>query len=210
MAASIFDFSLDGKTVLDVGTYYGFFPLYAIRRGARKAVGLEADPERFLLANQISQLHGALYTILHGRIEDVEFEESFDVVLLLNVLHHLPDPIAALKKMASLCRGRLIVEFCLPSDRGYIQYAQGRKPGAGLSNTDRAWGVLRSWLLRVAAHRLPIMAVGNWEYHKVCYFSREAFYNLFVIHHKLFGSVTFRQGLTKPHRAIAICDVRKE
>lgn len=207
IARSIFDFPLEGKTVLDVGTYYGFFPLYAARHGARKAVGLEADPERYAIARRIARLHGELYTILEGRIEETEFEERFDVVLFLNVLHHLTDPIPAMRKLASLCKERLIVEFCTPSDSAYIRYTYQRKAGAVPSKVQRGRALLRSWVVRMATHKLPMMAVGNWEYHRTFYFSREAFYNLFVIHHKLFRDVVFRPGLTNASRAIAICTV---
>jgi SAM-dependent methyltransferase len=210
IADAILDFSLEDKTVLDVGTYYGFFPLYAIRRGAQKAVGLESDLQRYLIAEKIAQLHGKPYTIRQGRIEDTEFEERFDVVLLLNVLHHLADPIPAMKKATSLCKGKLIVEFCLPSDRAYIQHTYTENPGTMPSRFDRVRAVLRSWVLRMATYKLPIVAIGNWEYHRIFYFSREAFVNLFVIHHKLFDEIVFRPGLTSPRRAIAVCSVGKE
>jgi SAM-dependent methyltransferase len=210
IADAILDFSLEDKTVLDVGTYYGFFPLYASRRGAQRAVGLESDLERYRIAEKIAQLHGKPYTIHQGRIEDTEFEERFDIVLLLNVLHHLADPIRAMRKAASLCQGKLIVEFCLPSDRAYIQYTYADNPGTVPSTFDRVRAVLRSWVLRIAAYRLPIVAIGNWSYHRIFYFSREAFYNLFVIHHRLFDDIVFRPGLTSPRRAIAVCSIGKE
>lgn len=208
VARSVFDFDLQGKAVLDVGTYYGFFPLYAIQHGARKAVGLEVDPERFSIARGIAHLHGEPYAILQGSIEEAEFDERFDVVLFLNVLHHLRDPIPVMRKLAAVCKDKVIVEFCTPSDSAYIRYTYQTGAGTIVSRANRVRAVLRSWVVRIAIYRLPMIAIGNWEYHRTFYFSPEAFYNLFVIHHKLFNDVTFRRGLTNDKRTIAVCTVR--
>ncbi len=190
-----------GKSLLDVGTYYGFFPCEATRRGAKRALGIEADPQRCAIAQRIARLHGDRYEIRQGLVQEQRFDERFDVVLLLNVLHHVLDPVGILRQLAGVCNEMLIVEFCLADDPECISRLGGgaRKPLA------RTRARLRSLLLRAAAWRLPIMSVADVPYHRTFYFSREAFLNLFVAHHRLFDAVEFLPTRMKRRRAVALC-----
>src|SRR5512147_1466966 len=79
---------VQGKSVLDVGTYYGLYPCEAIARGASRAVGIEQDADRYLIAKRISEFYGVLYEIRNATIEALRVTEKFDLVLFLNVLHH--------------------------------------------------------------------------------------------------------------------------
>ena len=199
--SKIVDFILSshvtGKSVLDVGTYYGLFPNEAMKRGALKAIGVEYDQERFEIANRIAQLNGNQYSILNGRIEDINLFETFDIVLFLNVLHHVTDPVGVITKLASLCRGTMIVEFCLPTDPAYIKF---------LSKNSSFKAKIHSRLLRWIARDLPIMAIGSQEYHRTFYFSAGAFYNLFVIHNKLFSTIRFEKSVWNSNRMVAFCE----
>jgi SAM-dependent methyltransferase len=205
----VVDFYLDGrvqgKSVLDVGTYYGLYPCEAISRGATRAVGIEQDEERYLIAKRISELHGVRYEIRNGVVEQLEPTEKFDVVLFLNVLHHVLDPIEAISRVARLCTDTLLVEFCLPWDYSYLKFIKddhGRVHG-------RTWAMIRSAFMRVACKGLPVMAVGDREYHRTFYFSPEAFRNAFVVHHKLFESVSFASSPGNVFRKVAICRMRR-
>jgi SAM-dependent methyltransferase len=197
-----------GKSVLDVGTYYGLFLYEALRRGASKAVGLEPDPERYEIASRIADIWGKRYRILNGTVDSVAMEERFDVVLFLNVLHHVPDPIFTVKRLTELCRDTLIVEFCLVDDPRYLQHLYGDPETPTL--LARARAVLRSLILRCIGAGLPLMAVGNREYHRTFYCSPAAFRNLFMVHHKFFDAIQFiRSGQRTSHRAIAVCRVAR-
>jgi SAM-dependent methyltransferase len=193
-----------GKSVLDVGTYYGFFPNDAVRRGATRAVGIEADPERFAIARRIAEFNGG-YEIRHARAEELALDERFDVVLFLNVIHHVKDPIEVMTRLAAHTRETMIVEFCLPDDPQYLdELYRGRSTlGRTLSTGVRAAA------MRLLGDQLPLMAVGNREYHRIFYFSRQAFTNLFVVHLGLFSHVEFLPPLSKRRRAVAVCTVKK-
>lgn len=112
---------LSGLSVLDVGAWDGFFAFEAERRGAARVVaadhyawhgvgwGTGQGKAPFELAR----------TILRSRVEDVDIDVLdlspqrvglFDVVLLLGVLYHLPNPMLALERVASVTKGRLILE----------------------------------------------------------------------------------------------------
>jgi SAM-dependent methyltransferase len=129
---AVFGHGIEGGSVLDVGTYYGRFLYEAKARGAARAVGVELDPGRWSIADRIAALHGRTYDVLKGRIEDVELDERFDLVLVLNVLHHVPDPVAVMRRAASLCRGVVIVEFPMADHPGYISDMLSRDGAPGL------------------------------------------------------------------------------
>ena len=61
--AQALDVPLEGRSFLDVGSYYGMFPLSAIARGAAQAVGLEPAADRAAIAQRIAELHGGQATV---------------------------------------------------------------------------------------------------------------------------------------------------
>lgn len=112
---------LSGRAVLDIGAWDGFFSFEAERRGAARVVaadhyawhgtgwGTGQGKAGFQLAREV----------LRSRVEDVDIDVmdlspervgSFDVVLFLGVLYHLPNPLLALERVASVTRGLLILE----------------------------------------------------------------------------------------------------
>ena len=112
---------LSGKTVLDIGAWDGFFSFEAERRRASRVVacdyyawhgvgwGTGRGKDGFELAR----------TALNSRVEDVALDVldlspdkigTFDVVFFLGVLYHLPNPLLALERVASVSRGLLILE----------------------------------------------------------------------------------------------------
>lgn len=103
-----------GKTLLDVGCHHGYFCLEAARRGANSAVGLDAFEENVTVARTLADgLANVEY--VEADFESWESEQQFDVVLCLNVLHHMYDPIHAIRKLARLAREKLVVEIAVPT-----------------------------------------------------------------------------------------------
>jgi tRNA (mo5U34)-methyltransferase len=112
---------LSGRSVLDIGAWDGFFSFEAERRRASRVVacdhyawhgegwGTGQGKAAFLLAR----------AALNSRVEDVDLDVTslsperlggFDVVLFLGVLYHLPNPLLALERVASVARDLLILE----------------------------------------------------------------------------------------------------
>ena len=112
---------LSGRSVLDIGAWDGFFSFEAERRGAARVVaadhyawhgtgwGTGEGKAGFQLARDV----------LSSRVEDCDIDVmelsparvgSFDVVLFLGVLYHLPNPLRALERVASVTSGLLILE----------------------------------------------------------------------------------------------------
>ena len=110
--------SLGGRTVLDIGAWDGFFSFEAERRGASRVLATDyyswqgpgwGSKAGFELARNV----------LRSRVEDLDIDVTelspdrvgtFDVVLFLGVLYHLPHPLLALERVASVTRDLLILE----------------------------------------------------------------------------------------------------
>jgi tRNA (mo5U34)-methyltransferase len=109
---------LTGLTVLDIGCSDGFFAFECERRGAKRVVGFDnySSPyvgaaHGFEVARQI--LGSRVELIIGDLTKDLEQLESFDLVLFLGVLYHLKDPFGGLERVASVCRGQVIVETAI-------------------------------------------------------------------------------------------------
>ena len=118
---------LDGKRVLDVGTWDGFWAFEMERRGA-EVVSLDLDWERDLdwpprrrPASCPEEPRGAGFRIAHealgSNVERMNLsiynatpEEigTFDLVFCGSVLIHLRDQLLALERIANLCTGTFI------------------------------------------------------------------------------------------------------
>jgi SAM-dependent methyltransferase len=119
---------LDGVRALDVGTWDGFWAFELERRGA-EVVALDVDEEseydwpprrrprewtpidrgqgfrlaHELLGSKVERVHCNVYEASPERIG------TFDLVFCGSVLSHLRDQLLALERLASVCRGRLIL-----------------------------------------------------------------------------------------------------
>ena len=114
-SARIFADGVKGKSVLDIGCFLGYFCHEAVRRGASRVVGIDVDENRLRQARQIADCLGM---DIEFRLFDIEQEgltEQFDVILMLNVLHHFRNPISVVDKLIPHTNDRLILEVASPS-----------------------------------------------------------------------------------------------
>jgi 2-polyprenyl-3-methyl-5-hydroxy-6-metoxy-1,4-benzoquinol methylase len=111
--------SLAGKSVLDVGCAHGYFSFEAEARGAARVVGVELREDRFRDALLLKDIKGSKVEFIQRDIVRDPLDEAFDHVLLLNVVHHLKDPIQAMRQLASITRERLVIEFPTLEDRKF-------------------------------------------------------------------------------------------
>lgn len=113
--------SFSGKSVLDIGAWDGFFSFEAERRGARRVVASDHYAWHGLGwgSGQGKSAFELARAVLDSHVEDVDVDVldltpervgSFDVVLFLGVLYHLPNPLLALERVASVTEGMLVLE----------------------------------------------------------------------------------------------------
>ena len=108
---------LRGKTVLDIGAWDGFFSFEAERRGARRVVALDHGlwttswPGKGGYDTAHKALDSKVETVVDDFMTmDLEPFGTFDVVFFLGVLYHMEDPLASLRRVASLSNGVAIIE----------------------------------------------------------------------------------------------------
>jgi tRNA (mo5U34)-methyltransferase len=100
-----------GLRVLDLGTRDGYFAFEMEKRGAEVlAVDyFPADKTGFsvaanLLRSKVTYLQANIYDLTPAK------HGTFDIVLILGLLYHLPDPMLALSLCRKLCKSRLYLE----------------------------------------------------------------------------------------------------
>ena len=111
--------SLEGKTVLDVGAWDGFFSFECERRGAARVLATDSfawegknwsDKRGFELAREAL---GSKVEDKHVDVLDLSPEAvggTFDVVLCLGVLYHMKHPLLMCERVASVTGELLILE----------------------------------------------------------------------------------------------------
>jgi tRNA (mo5U34)-methyltransferase len=140
---------LSRRSVLDIGAWDGFFSFEAERRGAARIVaadyyawhgtgwGTGRGKAGFELAREA----------LGSRVEDVDVDVmdlsperlgTFDLVLLLGVLYHLPNPLLALERVASVASDFLVIETVVDMV-GVGRPAAAFYPGRELNGDPTNW-----------------------------------------------------------------------
>jgi SAM-dependent methyltransferase len=98
-----------GKSVLDVGCAEGLISHELARRGALAVHGLEIVPGHVDVANT---LRGDLpCTFEVADANDYAPARSYDIVVMLALLHKLRDPSAACRRFASVARSMVVLRL---------------------------------------------------------------------------------------------------
>jgi tRNA (mo5U34)-methyltransferase len=101
-----------GLRVLDVGTRDGFFAFEAERRGASEVVAVDYVPATQSGFSLAAEVLGSRARFVHANLYDLDPATlgTFDVVLFLGLLYHLPDPLGALRLLRRLTTSTLYLE----------------------------------------------------------------------------------------------------
>jgi len=85
--------SFEEKSILDIGGNSGFFTFEAIERGAKQVHHYEGNKEHSIFVKTAANVLGCIdiLTITNDYYSFRNYEKNYDLVLLLNVLHHLGD-----------------------------------------------------------------------------------------------------------------------
>lgn len=154
-AEGVFRYPVTGKSVLDVGSWDGFFSFEAERRGAGSVLSTDwfcwGGPGWGTKAGY-DFAHQAFNSKAESKEVDVfsldpAAEGQHDVVLFLGVLYHLKNPLEGLERVAAMARECLVVETecvldCIPYP--LLRYY----PSRGLNNDPTNFFVPnRAWLV---------------------------------------------------------------
>jgi tRNA (mo5U34)-methyltransferase len=132
--------------------------------------------------------------VLGSRVEDVDIDVmdlapervgTFDVVLFLGVLYHLRHPFLALERVASVTRGRLMLETVVDMV-GFERAAMAFYPGRELNNDPTNW-----WGPNIAAVRGMLESLGFEQVTTVTQMPNATYRAARAAYHRLRGKNTF-------------------
>ncbi len=140
---------LKGQTVLDIGSYDGFFAFECEARGAERVMATDrwcwewpgCDARR-----NFDWMRDILASKVEDRLVSVEelspeaVDGTYDVVLFLGVLYHAPDPLGYLRRARAVTKGTLVVETLVDLLDVDVP-AAAYYPGASMNNdASNHWG----------------------------------------------------------------------
>lgn len=136
---------LTGKTVLDVGTWDGFFAFEAERRGASRVIAADSHVWEAGFKDGFDFAHRQLNSNVEAVFADPMFLEAelpldsfpFDVVLCLGVLYHMRHPFKLIENLYDITKGLLILEThidCEDVNRPMIAFYPDRELGNDPTN----------------------------------------------------------------------------
>jgi tRNA (mo5U34)-methyltransferase len=170
--------NLQGKRVLDIGCWDGFYAFEAEKRGA-DVVALDSwRPENFFRAKEAL---GSRIPFHELSVYDATRDKlgTFDIVLFLGVLYHLRHPLLALERVCELTRDLAIIEShvvdnLFDTSQPIMEFYEEDELGGQFDNwwgpnTDclrrmlRAAGFAWTEVIRVEPARATIKAHRRWE-----------------------------------------------
>lgn len=135
---------LQGKRVLDIGTWDGWFSFECERRGAEVVAVDRWDNPRFRYAHA---RFGSHVEYLIKDVYDLTPRElgHFDIVLFLGVLYHLKHPLLALEKVCALSRDAVYLESHV-SEADLREVSVNERPIIEIYETDELAGQSDNWI----------------------------------------------------------------
>lgn len=91
---------MEGKSVLDVACGTGILAPLLLERKVGSVVGVDIAPEMIRIAQEKHQ--DPIFTFLAGDVEELDFEQQFDCILIFNAFPHFADSEKLISHMAEL------------------------------------------------------------------------------------------------------------
>lgn len=101
-----------GASLLNVGCGAGHFNQMADRAGF-VVTGVEPEKATFDLA--VRAANGSRVQVLHGDLGSVPAQQKFDVIVMHDVLEHIEDDLAAVKKLSTLLAPNGVLILSVPA-----------------------------------------------------------------------------------------------
>jgi tRNA (mo5U34)-methyltransferase len=193
---------LSGRSVLDIGAWDGFFSFEAERRGAVRVVACDyyAWHGTGWGTGQGKAGFDLARTALGSRVEDVSLDVldlspervgRFDVVFFLGVLYHVPNPLLALERVASVTERMLVLETVVDLV-GIDRPAAAFYPGRELNDDPTNW-----WGPNPAAVRGLLHAVGFTRVEQITPTRTLPYRAARAIYHRLKGKNDLRSAFSQ-------------
>jgi len=130
-----------GKTIFEIGAANGYFSLEAAKMGAKNVRSLEISNGRMETAVMFKRLWGLdnvdflPLNTLHEFWMTPFTANRYDSCYLLNVIHHIPEPIRMLRMCANVASETVVMELPQPNDPTLKHFPEtAALPAASKSN----------------------------------------------------------------------------
>ena len=114
---------LEGKSFLDVACNAGGYSFVAKAMGASRTLGFDVRAHWIAQAEFVKRHWSGDSSGMRFREADLhslDLDEHFDITMFKGILYHLPDPVAALKRVADLTREIMILDTETEGERGEL------------------------------------------------------------------------------------------
>jgi 2-polyprenyl-3-methyl-5-hydroxy-6-metoxy-1,4-benzoquinol methylase len=113
---------IQGKTVIDIGCGPGHYGVALAQRGAARVLGVDFAPGMIDIAKKRAERAGVTdrCTFTLGDFLEVTGEEQFDYAIVMGFMDYIEDPLALMKKVLKVCRGKAFFSF--PADGGILAW----------------------------------------------------------------------------------------
>ena len=104
---------MQGKTMIDIGCGSGPYVVEAVRRGARRVVGLDMAAEMLELARRRAEAAGVLErcAFVRGTFPQDAPAETFNFAVVMGVMDYVADPAPFLSALAQRVTDRAVLSF---------------------------------------------------------------------------------------------------
>ena len=113
---------IEGKTVIDIGCGPGHYGVALASRGASRVLGVDFASGMIDLAKKRAERAGVAdrCTFTLGDFLEVTGDEKFDYAVVMGFMDYIEDPLALMKKVLKVCRGKAFFSF--PADGGVLAW----------------------------------------------------------------------------------------
>lgn len=108
-----------GQQILDVACGTGVMIPYYLQKNVASVVGIDISPEMTKIARE--KFSQANVQILCGDIENTEFSQKFDRIVVYNAFPHFPDPENLIRTLANLLKPGGSVTVAHGMSRAHIE-----------------------------------------------------------------------------------------
>ena len=113
---------IEGKTVIDIGCGPGHYSVALATRGASRVLGVDFAAGMIDIAKKRAETAGVTdrCTFTLGDFLEVTGDETFDYAVVMGFMDYIEDPLALMKKVLKVCRGKAFFSF--PADGGLLAW----------------------------------------------------------------------------------------
>jgi 2-polyprenyl-3-methyl-5-hydroxy-6-metoxy-1,4-benzoquinol methylase len=113
---------IEGQTVIDIGCGPGHYGVALAQRGAARVLGVDFAAGMIDIAKKRAERAGVSdrCTFTLGDFLEVTGEEQFDYAVVMGFMDYIEDPLALMKKVLKVCRGKAFFSF--PADGGVLAW----------------------------------------------------------------------------------------